>query len=292
MKDAIRRGFADFLNYRYLHGICVATIALSVFVISAFGLFLLNAGDLMDSWKRGMRIIAYLAPGAGEDARVQIMNEIRTYPGVAEVEYVSGQEALEWLRSEIGRQSALLDGIEDNPLPDAVEMSLSGDIEGTAAIAALASRIEALPGVADVEYARQWLERFDGIYNLFRLTSMVLIGLIIAAIMMIVANTIRLILYSRIEEIKITRVIGADDAFIKYPLYFEGAMLGFAGGLVGLLILYGAFFITVPQLSSAGLMVFFQVRFLPWSLVLLILLVSMTVGWIGCYLSIRRFLKF
>ncbi len=292
MKDAIRRGVADFLNYRYLHGICVATIALSVFVISAFGLFLLNAGDLMHSWKGGMRIIAYLTPGAGEDARVQIMNEIRTYPGVAEVEYVSGQEALEWLRSEIGRQSALLDGIEDNPLPDAVEMSLSGDIEGTAAIAALASRIEALPGVADVEYARQWLERFDGIYNLFRLTSMVLIGLIIAAIMMIVANTIRLILYSRIEEIKITRVIGADDAFIKYPLYFEGAMLGFAGGLVGLLILYGAFFITVPQLSSAGLMVFFQVRFLPWSLVLLILLVSMTVGWIGCYLSIRRFLKF
>ncbi len=292
MKDAIRRGFADFLNYRYLHGICVATIALSVFVISAFGLFLLNAGDLMDSWKRGMRIIAYLAPGAGEDARVQIMNEIRTYPGVAEVEYVSGQEALEWLRNEIGRQSALLDGIVDNPLPDAVEVSLSGDIDGTAAIAALASQIEVLPGVADVEYARQWLERFDGIYNLFRLTSMVLIGLIIAAIMMIVANTIRLILYSRIEEIKITRIIGADDAFIKYPLYFEGGMLGFAGGLAGLMMLYAAFFITVPQLSSAGMMVFFQVRFLPWGLVLLILLVSMTVGWIGCYLSIRRFLKF
>jgi cell division transport system permease protein len=292
MKDAFRRGFADFLNYRYLHGICVVTIALSVFVISAFVLFLTNAGDLMGSWKKGIRIIAYLENGVGEAERLDIIHSIRNFDGVDGVEYVSSNQGLEWLRAEIGRQSGLLDGLMDNPLPDALEISLIADIEGAGAISTLADRISGLPRIADVEYAREWLERFGGVYSLFRMTSMVLISLIFAAVMMIVANTIRLILYSRIEEIKITRIIGANDAFIKYPLYFEGLFLGFSGGLAGLLLLYAAFSITVPQLSSAGLLIYFHVNFLSLPMILIILLSSTTVGWTGCYLSIRRFLKF
>ncbi len=292
MKDAFRRGLADFLNYRYLHGICVATIALSVFVISAFGLFLMNASDMMASWKRGIRVIAYLEQNTDPVVREDIIAEIRSYEGAGEVTYVAGDEAFDWLRSEIGRQSALLEGLSENPLPDSIEVSLSADIGGGDAISELAERIGAISHVTEVEYARQWLERFSGIYNLFRLTSMVLIGLICAAVMLIVANTIRLILYSRIEEIRITRIIGADDTFIKYPLFMEGAMLGLAGGAAGLLLLYGAYAATVPQLESAGLLVYFQVRFLPWRTALIILSSSMIIGWLGCYLSIRRFLRF
>ena len=296
MIDAIRRGLEDFFNYRYLHAICVMTIALSVFVISAFGLFLVNAGELMASWKEGIRIIAYLQPDTQEAERAAVIDEIREYPGVAKVEYVSSQQAFEWLKEEIGRQSGLLEGVRGNPLPDAVEVFLSGQTGsgqtgGVSDVSDLAGKIKALSPVEDVEYARQWLERFGGVYNLFRLTSMILIGLIFAAIMMIVANTIRLILYSRFEEIKITRIIGADESFIKYPLYLEGIMLGFAGGVIGLALLYAAFWITVPQLSSAGLLVYFQVRFLPWTMAGIILLSSMIVGWTGCYFSIRRLLK-
>ncbi len=292
MKDAFRRGFVDFLNYKYLHGICVITIALSVFVISAFGLFLLNAGDMMASWKKGIRIIAYLAPATGVTERQELMVAVSGYRGVGGMEYVSSHDAFEWLKAEIGQQSALLEGLTENPLPDALEISLSDDIEGADAISALATRIGEHQAVGDVEYAQQWVERFSGAYNLFRMTSLVLIGLIFTAIMMIVANTIRLILYSRIDEIKITRIIGADDAFIKYPLYFEGMILGLTGGATGMLLLYGAYGITVPQLSSAGLLVYFHVRFLPWTMVLLLLFSSVLVGWIGCYFSIRRFLKF
>ncbi len=291
MKDAFRRGLADLLNYKYLHGICVVTIALSVFVISAFGLFLMNASDMMESWKRGIRIIAYLESDTEPAVRADVIAGIRGYEGVGDVEYVAGDEAFEWLRSEIGRQTALLEGLSENPLPDSIEVSLSADIGGGDAIAGLAERIETLSHVAEVEYARQWLERFGGVYNLFRLTSMVLIGLIGAAVMLIVANTIRLILHSRIEEIRITRIIGADDTFIKFPLYMEGAMLGLAGGAAGLLLLYGAYAATIPQLESAGLLVYFQVRFLPWDTALAILSASMIIGWLGCYLSIRRFLR-
>lgn len=290
MTDTLRRAFSDFFHHKYLHGICVATIALSVFIISAFGLFLINAGEVMDAWQRGVRVIAYLRTGIPAQEREALIETIRKYPEVGGVDYISAKAGLEWLKSEIGHQSTLLEGLSENPIPDSLEVSLKNGLRGTAPIDALAARVGALPPVAEVEYAQHWLHRFNGIYELFRLTGLVLIGLIFAAIMMIVANTIRLILYSRSQEIRITRIIGASEGFIKFPLYIEGSLLGFFGGAIGLLMLFGAYSATVPRLSPAGLLPFYQIRFIPADLTGLILLTSMLVGWLGCYFSIRRFL--
>ncbi len=292
MIDTVRRAMADFFYHRYLHGICAITIALSVFIVCAFGLFLINAGELMAAWQKGVRVIAYLKPDVTTQQRKALMEEVRQYQGVAGVEFVSSAEAFGWLKKQIGRQSSLLDGLSENPLPDAVEVRLADRINRVKRIDALAGRLATRASVAEVEYAKQWLHRFNGIYNLFKLTGLVLIGLVFMAIMMIVANTIRLILYSRREEMEITRIIGAEESFIKYPLYIQGGLLGFCGGVVGLGLLYLAFITTMPQFGpSGGLVPFFQVRFLSPLLMALIVLASMTVGWLGCFFSIRRFLN-
>jgi cell division transport system permease protein len=292
MKDAIGRGLRNLSNFRYLHGICVITIALSIFVVSAFALFLTNAASMMEAWSKEIRMTAYLKPDTSEAARDRLILEIRSWDGVSAVDYISSHEAFEWLKVEIGRQSVLLEGLTGNPLPDTLEISLSDEFSGADAVSAIAARINGFSEISDVEYARQWLDRFSGLYGLFRLTGIILIVLIFAAMMMVVANTIRLILYLRIEEIKVMRIIGADDSFIKYPLYFEGLSLGLAGGMAGLLLLYTAYQVTVPQLSASGLLIYFQVGFLPWPIVLVLLTSSMTIGLAGCFLSVRRFLKY
>jgi len=290
MIDTFRRAFTDFFRHKYLHGICVATIALSVFIISAFGLFLINAGEVMEGWQRGIRVIAYLGDRMPEPERTALMETIRQYPEVAGIDYISGEAAFEWLKKEIGRQSTLLNGLSENPLPDSIEIRLKDGIAGVGVVDALAAKVRALPKIAEVEYAQRWLHRFNGIYRLFKLTGLVLIGMIFTAMMMIVANTVRLILYSRGEEIKITRIIGADESFIKYPLYVEGLLLGFFGGAIGLLMLFGAYTATVPRLSPGGLLMFYQIRFIPADLTAMILMTSMLVGWLGCFFSIRKFL--
>lgn len=291
MIDAMRRALADFINYRYLHGICLVTIALSVFIVSAFGLFLINARELMHVWQQGIRIIAYLEADVDSEKRAVLVKTIEQYPGVDQVDYISREAAFDWLKNEIGRQSSLLEGLSENPLPDALEIRLNDTLDQAKSIDGLANRIAGLESVSEVEYAQRWLHRFAGIYNLFRLTGLVLIGLICIAIVMIVANTIRLILYSRREEIEITRIIGADEAFIKYPLFMEGALLGILGGAIGMVLLYGAFSVTVPRMTSTGLLPFFELRFIPVFLTIKILMTSMLVGWLGCYFSIRRFLS-
>ncbi|MFW6334495.1 MAG: cell division protein FtsX, partial [Desulfosalsimonas sp.] len=122
-------------------------------------------------------------------------------------------------------------------------------------------------------------------------TAYVMAGLVFSAIMLIVANTMRLILYSRREEIEITRIIGADEAFIKYPLYLEAALLGLLGGAAGAGLLYCAYRAVMPGIPSGGLLPFFELRFLPGQLIAFILISGMFVGWLGCYFTIRRFLR-
>ena len=291
MIDVCRRALSDFYRHRYLHGVCLFTIALSVFIISAFALFFINAGELMGAWQKGIRITAYLKPHVTQKQAMDLAADIEQLPGVAAVSYMPREKGFSWLKEQLGAGTSLLSDLKENPLPDALEIHPAKNMAAMAGADRLAGKIAGLAEVSDVEYAREWMQRFYGIYNLFKVTAFVMAGLVFVAILFIVANTIRLILYSRREEIEITRIIGADEAFIKHPLYLEALMLGSFGGGAGLAMLYGAFFSLMPKLSPEGLLPFFQVRFLPPELVLAILISSMFVGWLGCYFSIQRFLR-
>lgn len=291
MIRVFRRAFSDFVRHRFLHGVCMFTIALAVFIVCAFTLFFINAGDVMEQWQRGVRISAYLAPDADKSGAMDAKEAIEQYDGVDSVTYVPGEEGLAWLKDQLGEQSSLLADLEENPLPDALEIKPAGDMEGVEAIEGLAGKIAGRPEVADVEYARKWLHQFYGIYNLFKITAFVMAGLVFVAIMLIVANTMRLILYSRREEIEITRIIGADEAFIKQPFYLEAAMLGLCGGAAGVGLLYCTYLAVMPNISAAGFLPFFRVRFVPPEFAAFILISSMLVGWLGCWLTIRRFLR-
>jgi len=115
----------------------------------------------------------------------------------------------------------------------------------------------------------------------------------------IVANTIRLLFYSRREEFEIMRLVGATDSFIKTPFYIEGAIQGFVGGILGILILFISFGILILFIYFILLMSsiekemvsgFIEVRFLPFSLSAAIILLSVSSGLVGCYLSFKQFL--
>ncbi len=286
-----KRAIQDILDNRFLNLVTIITIAISILIVSAFALFFVNASDIINSWKKGMRIMAYLKPDTTDINIAEIKLKIKGMYGVRDVTFISKNEALDHLKKQMRRQSSLLDNLKENPLPAAFEIRMITSSENQDKIEALATRLESLPIVDEVEYGQRWLGRFTNFFNLFKLTGYALGSLFFMATVFIIANTIRLVLYSRREEIEIMRLVGATNRFIKAPFYLQGIIQGALGGFIGLSVLFFIFiFISsnIEQDLYSGLL---TIRFLSLWAFCGIIFCSMFIGWLGCYVSLKQFLK-
>lgn len=286
-----KRAVQDIRQNRFLNAVTIITIALAILIVSAFALFFINTYDLMNAWKKGIRIMAYLKQETPQAEIPELKKKIQNMYGVNDIRFISKEEGLKGLKNQLKRQSSLLDNLKENPLPDTFEIRMIASSQSWAKVEVLAREIEKLSRVEAVEYGQQWLERFTNIFNLFRLAGYALGALFFMATLFFVANTIRLVLYSRREEIEIMRLVGAADGFIKMPFYIEGLIQGALGGIIGLAALFVIFLLisaNVQQDFSADL---FHIRFLPPPIFVAVIFSSMFVGWLGCYLSLKQYLK-
>lgn len=286
-----KRAIKDILDHRFLSTVTIVTIAIAILIASAFALFFVNANTIMNSWKKGIRIMVYLKPNSSEKKVADIKSKIEGMKGVNSVQFISNKEALQRLKNQMKRQSSLLDDLQENPLPDAFEVRLTNAFQNQDKVETLAARLESLSQVDEVEYGQVWLGRFTNIFNLFRLTGYAMGALFFVATVLIVANTIRLVLYSRREEVEIMRLVGATDGFIRAPFYIEGIIQGALGGIIGLAALFVLFMFISSNVDKGLTSSLFAIRFLSWKAFLGILICSMFVGWMGCFLSLKQFLK-
>lgn len=286
-----KRAIEGILENKFLQGVTIITFALSILIVSAYLLFFINANDFMNSWEKGIRIMAYLGPDQHQEEPENVKRKIQKIPGVQSVRFISKEEALNQMKEKLKTQASLLVDLKENPLPDAFEIKVIAASQRIDKIENLATQIKAIPSVDEVEYGRKWLNRFSNIFALFRLTGYALGGLFFMATVFIVANTIRLALYSKREEIEIMRLVGATDRFIKIPFYIGGLIQGALGGLIGLSLLFIPFKWVATNIEHTFSSVLFPIRFFPLEVLLGIIICSMFVGWLGCYLSLKQFLE-
>ena len=286
-----KRAVEDFRNNRLLNIITLLTISLSILIVSAFILFFTNTNEIMNFWKKGLRVMAYLKPKMPDAQLTDLSRRIQSISGVETVRFVSKQEAFTQLKAQMKRQASLFDNLAQNPLPDAFEIRMNAATQTWDKVEFLAAEIEALDEVQEVEYGQRWLGRYTHILNLFRLTGYAMCSIFFMAAVFIVANTIRLVIYSRRDEIEIMRLVGAAERFIKVPFYFQGLLQGALGAGIGLAILFFAYLAIVSNIEQGWFSGLFQIRFLSPFMSGAIILISMLVGWFGSYLSLKQYLK-
>ncbi len=287
----LKRALQDIRQNFLLNAVTVSTIALSILIVSAAVLFFLNTTDMLESWRRGIRIMVYLDNDLGKTQRQAVETGITKIYGVQTATFISKETALERLRAQMRRQSSILDGLERNPLPDAFEVQMIPTARTWEKAEDVAGKLEALAGVAEVEYGQRWVERFVTLFNLFRFTSYAMGGLFFIASVFIVGNTVRLILYSRREEVEIMRLVGATERFILAPFYFQSMIQGALGGIGGLVALLIMFMLIQSKIQAVSVTGLVMLRFLSPGLLVAIIAASTLVGWLGCHLSLKQYLK-
>ncbi|MFH0996589.1 MAG: permease-like cell division protein FtsX [Pseudomonadota bacterium] len=291
MKTTIMRALRDINDNRFLNGVAVLTVALSVLIAGAFLLIWTNLNHWMTASESTIRIMVYLKDGVTEAQSQDTTYRIQGLDGVQKAQFISRSQALLTFKAQLKHQASLLDGLGENPLPDSLEVELKNGAVRLNQIEAIAEQITRMPAVESVEYGQQWMERFANLLNLFRFAGTILGGIFFIASGLIVANTARLVLYSRREEVEIMRLVGATDLFIKAPFYIEGLIQGASGGGVGLSAVYAAYLFMSSKLTSDLASGFWQIRFLSIESIGIIIGCSIGIGLIGCFLSMKQFFR-
>ena len=286
-----RRAIEDFHNNRLLNIVTLLTISLSILIVSAFILFFINTSEIMNFWKKGLRVMAYLKPDVSGKELSSLKQQIQAMDGVESLRFISKEEALKQLKAQMQRQASLFDDLDKNPLPDAFEIRISKANQSWKKVESLAAQIESLDAVEEVEYGQKWFGHFSELFKLFTLTGYAMCTIFVMAAVFIMANTIRLVIYSRRDEIEIMRLVGAAERFIKIPFYIQGLLQGALGAGIGLITLFVVFWLVVSNIKRGFFSGLFNIQFLSPEISGAIFFISILAGWMGSYISLKQHLK-
>ncbi len=242
-------------NLRANRGNVMIGIVTTAFTLVCFGIFLLlylNIKNLTGTLQSDIEVIVYLDPEASEQVVSLVQKRLRTEPAAVALTFVSKEQALREFSEQFPDESLLLEGMEGNPLPASLVVNLSPRFLDTESLGAFAERVKQLPGVTHVAYSQDWVDTLALVVSYFELGAVVIGTILAVATVTIIANTIRLSLHTRKEEIEILRLIGATGAFIAIPYVIEGMILGAVGGGLSLALLKGVFEFFRLELNASG----------------------------------------
>ena len=283
LRYALDEAFASLWRGRQSGLLSTATIAVALFVLGGFLVVTANLERLGTEWSNAAEMSVYLKDELTPDERQAIDAVLAPSDVVAAHEFVSKSDALARFKQTFADLAAAIDTLGENPLPASFEVRLRPGAASTDGVDRLAEKLRPLPGVADVRYDRQWLNRLLVAIGLIRGFGLVLGSMLTLAAALTVANVVRLALHARRDELDIMQLVGAPQVYIRGPFVMEGLLQGGIGALAALSALTLAFFslrgrYLLPLASAVNLS---SIRFLPVDLCVLLVIGGMAVGCVG-----------
>lgn len=264
-----------------------ATVILMLVLLSGLVIVLagLNSGLAFIESKVG--VTARLVDGLDEAAVNQLLADVRGIPGVATVEYVSPEEAMRRLEQAYAARGQTLEtGGADISLYSSIEVGLTDPDAASSVATTLSER----PEIERITTIQEQYDKLLGVTNIVRLAGLAAMLLVGLTVVFMIVNTIRIAVFSRSREIEIMRLVGASDAFIRWPFIVEGMLCGLLGAVVTVLLValvwspIQPLLIEIFQMPTAVGAQFYTF------VAVLILSVGLVVGMVGSWISVRAHL--
>lgn len=230
----------------------ILVIAVTLALPAAVNLVVKNARAVSGSWESALDFAVYLEKDLSVSEAEGLGRLIAQRADVAVVDVITASEALTEFRELSGFGEAL-DQLPDNPLPHTLVVRPSAG-NTSESLFLLQEEIGNLPETDYVQADTDWVQRFHAILDIVRQAIAIGATLLGIAIIVIIGNTIRLDIENRRDEIEVTKLIGASNAFVRRPFLWTGFWYGLFGGLLALaLVRYGLFLLEGPVARLAGL---------------------------------------
>lgn len=291
-KFFMKEGFRSLKRNKTMSAASITSIVAALLVIGIFYLIMMNIDYAATKLESQIEMRAYLADGLSNNIIKSISDEVNAISGVKAVKFVSKAEALTQLQKDWGDNAYLLEGLDgENPLPDTLVVTL--DDPNKASNVALT--VSSISNIEKVMYGKDELAKLLKATYIIRMSSLVIILILLFISVFIIANTIKLTVYARRREIGIMKFVGATDWFVRGPFIIEGIILGILGGLIATVLL-GSGYYYCAGLIKQQMIGFMAISLMPFgeiiiSLAGLLALVGIVIGAAGSLISVRRFIK-
>ena len=282
-------GIHSIFTHGFMSFAAVCMIVACLLIMGSFSLVAVNLDNMLGDLEAENEFLAYIDETYTEDQAKALQSQIEAIPNVAEVTFVSRDQALEDFKA--GRQdNPLLNDLDGEVLRDRYRIHVD-DIE---LLEQTVKQVEQVEGVADTNAAYEIAQGFVTVRNIAAGVAIVLVSILAVVSLFIIANTTKLAFFYRREEIAIMKMCGATNAFIRWPFIVQGMILGLAGAVVAFFLQWGVYeLVGKAVIQSNGMSL---VTILPFtSLIINILPVfcgaGLLIGVVGSVLAIRKFLQ-
>ena len=285
---SLSRAWQGFWRNAIMSLAATATMVLMLLLLAGF--WIIQTGLLagLQFTEQKVEVVAYLQTNATDTQVKTLQTQLEDMPEVDSVTYVSRDEALEQFRQSMQAQGRedLTRYLDANPLFASLEVKLTDPSH----VRVVSDALREDPSIRNVINIEDLVNRVLTVTGILRTAGTVVLIIVGVIALFIIINTIRLAVLARAEEIEVMRLVGASDAFIRWPFVFEGAMVGFLGSVATLAILAG-----VADPLSQFMADFFRVLPLQFGsltrdLVALVMGTGVGLGIVGSWLSVRTYL--
>lgn len=274
----------------------VGTIAACIFMLCTIYSAVVNVEFIVKNLESNVCITAFFNEGMTEEQIQTIGDKIKNRPEVAECKFISAQEAWEKVKEDyFGDLAYLAEGFEDdNPVANSAsyEIYLDKVEEQTEFV----EWLQGVDGVRRVNYSEITVRGFSSLNNILTYVTIGILGILLAVSVFLIANTISLSISVRREEIRIMKLIGATNFFIRLPFIIEGILIGTLGSALPLVAVYYLYERCVAYVIEkfyvlSGVLTFLPVKEVFAVLIPVALLLGGGIGFLGSLFSTRKHLR-
>ncbi len=259
----------------------IITVGVSLFFVGFFAFAIVKGSLLVGYFKSQLTMELFLRDGITEETTAEIQSQLSKYPEIAQLRFISKEQALEEFNQEF--ESNIESVLGENPLPSSFRILIKPEYQEEERIEKVKSQIETIGGVDEVIYRFDLQKLILKYIRVAALFVLVVGGVLVVSSIILISNTVKLSILTRKDSIEIMSLVGAKQSFIRGPFLIEGALQGLIGAIVAILgnaLLVNILKTFFPQLTL-------DVKYLAIS----ILFFGVLFGSLGSWLAIRKVLR-
>jgi cell division transport system permease protein len=284
---SMRRAWHGFWRNGLMSLAATATMVLMLVLLSGLIILLTGLNATLNYVQQEVQVVAYMKDTASTEDIATLETSVAHMPQVTQVTYVSKEQAYKDFLARHPDQVEVITSLSTNPLPASLQIDLR-DPNDYVDVATFLKGQGSVDRVLNIQQTVDQMSTVIGVLRTGGTIALIVVGLIV---LFIIVNTIRLAVVARADEIEIMRLVGASDAFIRWPFIFEGALVGLLGAAVTIALLFvcqapltnflSDYFKVLPVDASATV---------GQNIALIVLGTGVGIGVLGSYLSVRSYL--